>query len=87
MLTQLQLSGALRNLAGIAFGRFTDVPDDSDFEQRPLDDLLRGVARRCAVPCLANIPLGHIPDQWTLPLGAVAELDADARTLSIIPNA
>ena len=37
--------------------------------------------RQCT--CLVNIPLGHIADQWTVPLGAVARLDADARTLTI----
>ena len=28
-------------------------------------------------------PDGHIADQWTLPLGAPAELDAEARTLHV----
>jgi muramoyltetrapeptide carboxypeptidase len=83
MLTQLRLSGALLGVAGIAFGRFTDMPEDTAHEGRPLLDLLGEVARQCDVPCLANIPLGHIADQWTVPLGAVAELDANARTLSI----
>jgi len=83
MLTQLRLSGALGRVAGIAFGHFTDVPDEPSNEQRPLADLLRDVARRCDVPCLANIPLGHIADQWTIPLGAFAELDADAGTIQI----
>jgi muramoyltetrapeptide carboxypeptidase len=35
------------------------------------------------VPALAGIPLGHVNDQWTIPLGAHAELDADARTLHV----
>ena len=83
MLTQLRLSGALASVAGIAFGRFTDMPEDTAHEARPLLDLLVEVARQCGVPCLANIPLGHIADQWTIPLGAVAELDADARTLTV----
>src|SRR5262245_926692 len=84
MLTQLRLSGALLGVTGIAFGRFTDIPEDMGHEGRPLLDLLGEVARQCDIPCLANIPLGHIADQWTVPLGAVAELDANARTLSII---
>jgi muramoyltetrapeptide carboxypeptidase LdcA involved in peptidoglycan recycling len=28
--------------------------------------------------------MGHIADQWTIPLGAIAELDADARTLHVV---
>lgn len=83
MLTQLYLSGALARVAGIAFGHFTEIPDEPGHETRPLLDLLREVAAGCDVPCLANIPLGHIADQWTVPLGAFAELDADSRTLTV----
>jgi muramoyltetrapeptide carboxypeptidase len=83
MLTQLRLSGSLDRVAGIAFGRFTEIPEDVNNENRALEDLLREVADQCAVPCIASIPVGHIADQWTLPLGRTAVLDADAKTLTI----
>jgi muramoyltetrapeptide carboxypeptidase len=83
MLTQLRLSGSLDRIAGIAFGRFTEIPEDTNDEDRPLEDLLREVADQCAVPCIASIPVGHIADQWTIPLGRTAVLDADAKTLTI----
>jgi muramoyltetrapeptide carboxypeptidase len=83
MLTQLRLTGALDRIVGIAFGHFTDIPDDQSNEARSLDDLLAEVADQCGVPCVARIPLGHIDDQWTLPLGRTAVLDADAKTLTI----
>ena len=35
------------------------------------------------VPAVAGIPLGHIEDQWTIPLGAMAELDATGGTLHV----
>ena len=35
------------------------------------------------VPALFGIPVGHIEQQWTIPLGAGATLDADARTLQV----
>jgi muramoyltetrapeptide carboxypeptidase len=83
MLTQLRLAGVFEQLAGIAFGHFTDIPLEPTDEQRPLSDVLREIASHCGIPCLANIPLGHVADQWTVPLGAIAQLDADARTLTI----
>jgi muramoyltetrapeptide carboxypeptidase len=83
MLTQLRLAGALDRLAGIGFGHFTDIPDDETNAERSLDDVLQEVADRAKVPCLARIPLGHIDDQWTIPLGAMAELNADAKTLVV----
>ena len=87
MLTQLRLSGALAACAGIIFGQFTDIPRDAPEESlgaRGLDDVLAEVASALGVPCIAGAPIGHVADQWTLPLGAQAELDADARTLRIL---
>jgi muramoyltetrapeptide carboxypeptidase len=84
MFTQLRLSGSLDQLAGIALGRFTEIPEESATESRPLLDLLYELADQCAVPCLADLPIGHTPDQWTIPLGATAELDADNKTLMVI---
>ncbi|HEY4219532.1 MAG TPA: LD-carboxypeptidase [Gemmatimonadaceae bacterium] len=83
MLTQLRLAGALDRLAGIAFGHFSDIPDDATNAERSLDDVLQEVADHAKVPCLARIPLGHIDDQWTIPLGTMAEINADARTLVV----
>jgi muramoyltetrapeptide carboxypeptidase len=77
MLTQLRLSGALDRVAGIAFGGFTDIPDDPANAERPLEQVLRELAERVGVPCVMNFPIGHVPDHVTLPLGAIAELDAD----------
>jgi muramoyltetrapeptide carboxypeptidase len=86
MLTQLRLSGSLDRVAGIAFGYFTEIPDDSANAQCPIDRVLQETADRLGVPCIAGIPMGHCDAQWTIPLGAVAELDADARTLTVHAN-
>jgi len=83
MLTQLRATGALDRVSAIAFGHFSEIPEDQSNEIRSLDDLLTEVADQCGVPCVASIPLGHIDDQWTIPLGRMAVLDADAKTLTI----
>ena len=84
MLRQLELSGALGALAGIAFGQFTEGSDATDVTARRLDEVLGEAAELAGVPAIAGIPMGHIDDQWTLPLGTMAELDADARTLRVL---
>lgn len=84
MFTQLRLSGALDQLAGLALGQFTEIPEEPAGDTRPLLDLLYEVADQCAVPCVADLPIGHTADQWTIPLGATAELDADSKTLMVI---
>jgi muramoyltetrapeptide carboxypeptidase len=85
MLQQLLLSGALRGLRGLVVGQFTDVPADDDGCDRPLDDVLVELADRLRVPCLAGVPVGHVDEQWTLPLGAAATLDATAGRLDVEP--
>lgn len=86
MLLQLRLSGALQSCAAIAFGAFTNLGEkDSGLGgSRTLDAVLQEAADRAGVPALAGIPMGHVDDQWSMPLGLEAELDADARTLTVI---
>lgn len=83
MLTQLRLSGALDGCVGIAFGHCTNCDAQADDGARSLEDVVGECANALAVPALLGIPLGHIDDQWTLPLGAVATLDASHRTLHV----
>lgn len=85
MLTQLALAGVTRGLAGVAFGRFTEIrPRRAD---RPLATVLEEWARTVGVPAVAGLPFGHVADTWTLPLGVRARLDADARTVAILEPA
>ena len=83
MLTQLRLSGALGDVAGIVFGQFTDIPDEPANAERPLRRALAEAAERRGVPCLSDFAVGHVDDQFTIPLGATVVLDADAGTLTI----
>jgi muramoyltetrapeptide carboxypeptidase len=87
MLTQLRLTGALDRVAGIVFGQFTDIPDDPTNAERPIERLLAETADQLGVPCVGNFPIGHVDDHVTLPLGAVAELDADRGELRVVVHA
>ena len=83
MLRQLALNGALARVTGIAYGQFSEGTEPGDANSRDLDDVLCEAADIAGVPAVAGIPLGHVDDQWTMPLGAMAELDADRRTLHV----
>ncbi len=74
MLRQLILSGALARVAGLCFGAFTDRGDERDAATRSLDVLFKEAAAHVRGPVVSNAPIGHIPDQCTLPLGARGEL-------------
>jgi muramoyltetrapeptide carboxypeptidase len=83
MLTQLLLAGAFDGCAGLVFGQFTDCPDTTEDGTRSLDAIVREVADTLQVPTLLGVPVGHISDQWTVPLGATAHVDADTATLTM----
>jgi muramoyltetrapeptide carboxypeptidase len=84
LLTQLRLSGALRGVQAIIFGECTNCPEEGDDGARSLDDVLGELADRLRVPCLAGVPIGHVPEQWTVPLGRIGELDAEARRVTVV---
>jgi len=83
MLQQLMLSGALNGCRAIVFGECVKCPDDAGGGGRPFDEVLGEIAEELGVPCLAGVPVGHIDEQWTIPLGATAELDTRARRLTV----
>ncbi|AHG91906.1 peptidase U61 LD-carboxypeptidase A [Gemmatirosa kalamazoonensis] len=84
MLRQLLLADALTGCRALVFGHCTDCADAAGGDGRhSLADLVGEAAELLGVPAVVGVPVGHITDQWTLPLGARAELDADARTLHV----
>jgi muramoyltetrapeptide carboxypeptidase len=86
MLRQLLLAGLLDDVRAIVFGACTNCPETADDGSRRLDEVIFEVAEALEIPALSGVPVGHIANQWTLPLGAPAVLDADRRTLSVLPN-
>jgi muramoyltetrapeptide carboxypeptidase len=86
-LEQLKMAGKLDGLAGVVVGELKDC-DWS--EQRPeaprnrsIEDVLERHLAPLGVPVLYRLPLGHGKHLATIPLGVMATLDADARTLTI----
>ena len=83
MLTQLRLSGALSQIVGLVVGHFTDAAPGHELSPQSLDQLIAEAADVAGVPAIVGAPLGHIDDQWTIPLGATGRLDAEALTLTV----
>ena len=84
MLHQLERAGLTDGVRALAFGRFSEAPDD---EIHPVADALREFAERLRVPAVMDLPFGHVEHNCTLPVGVRASLDADAGTLEILEAA
>lgn len=86
MLTQLWLAGRLQQVAGLAFGKFTDVPSVSG-NSYSVEEVLRQRCEPLGVPFISGLMIGHVSDQTVVPIGINAELDADAGTLRLLERA
>ncbi|MEO8192941.1 MAG: LD-carboxypeptidase [Gemmatimonadales bacterium] len=84
MMRQLLLAGALERCVAIVAGDFRPPDSENAADKRAIDEVLAEAADEAGIPCLAGAPFGHIRDQWTIPLGAVAELDTDDISLHVI---
>jgi muramoyltetrapeptide carboxypeptidase len=86
MLTQLGQAGILGGLAGVVFGQCTDcvAKGTEGYGGFTLSDILRHHLGRLGVPAYQGGFFGHIVDQFILPLGVNAEINADAGTIKLL---
>jgi muramoyltetrapeptide carboxypeptidase len=87
MLAHLRAAGALDRLAGVAIGRFTELERRGADGALGLEEVLETYLLPLGIPVAHGFPVGHIDDQWTLPLGVRARLDADAGDLELLEAA
>ncbi len=88
MLTQLALAGILKDVAGIIFGQCTECKDkDPGLVNFALSDIFRQHFEPLNIPVFQGAFIGHMPDQFTIPVGIEAEMDATAATLKLLQPA
>jgi muramoyltetrapeptide carboxypeptidase len=83
MFTQLRLAGKLQSAAGILVGECKDCPPPNHDSAYSLGEVIDYLLGDLNIPVLYGLSFGHTVDQVTLPLGAVAQLDADKQTLTV----
>jgi muramoyltetrapeptide carboxypeptidase len=85
MLTQLWLAGKLQVAAGIVLGKFQRSEPSGEFlPSYSLEEVFRTRLEPLQIPVVSNFQFGHVRTKLTLPVGALAELHADNKTLSIV---
>jgi muramoyltetrapeptide carboxypeptidase len=87
MLAHLRAVGALARLRGVLIGRFTGLKRHMDDGSFGVDQVLAHYLGALGVPVLNGLPIGHIDDQWTIPLGVRARVDADAGSVELLEAA
>lgn len=88
MLTQLSLAGVLGRLKGVVFGQCTDCgPAGPSYGGFTLSEVLQQHLEPLGVPAFQGGQFGHVANQYSLPLGIEAEIDAAAGTIRLLEPA
>lgn len=87
VLAHLRTVGALDRLAGVVVGQFTEMKKATPDGALGFDEILETYFGPLEVPVASGFPIGHVDDQWTLPLGVRARLDAEAGEVDLLEAA
>ncbi|WP_425292409.1 S66 peptidase family protein [Allosphingosinicella indica] len=88
MLTQLALAGILGRVAGLVFGQCTDCrASGASYGGFTVNEVLQQHLAPLGVPVFQGALFGHVANQFSLPVGCEAEIDADAGTIRILEPA
>lgn len=84
LFTQLCNAGVFDQIAGIAFGQFTDSSQrPTSVPQRSVQEICQEFAVMAQKPAIMNLQYGHTSQKWTLPIGVLAEIDGTKGTMKI----
>jgi muramoyltetrapeptide carboxypeptidase len=88
MLTQLALGGVLRKVAGVVFGQCSNCRNPGpSYGGFTLSEVLKQHLEPLGVPAFQGALFGHVANQFSLPVGIRAEIDATAGTIRILEPA
>ncbi|NGX42877.1 MAG: putative murein peptide carboxypeptidase [Chlamydiae bacterium] len=86
MLRQLKLAGLLDNPAGVILCSWKGCSGKRPNKTLALEHIFKEYFAHTRYPVLFGFPSGHISDQLTLPLNAIAELDATNKALYLLES-
>ncbi|WP_407351171.1 LD-carboxypeptidase [Luteimonas sp. R10] len=84
MLSTLKLMGALDRIAGFIFGECTDCDPGEGYGSLTLEQILDDHIRPLNIPAYRGAMIGHIRQQFIVPVGGRVEMDADAGTFRLL---
>lgn len=86
MLTHLREAGMMNELAGFVFGKCTNCSDGTQ-PTFSLEQVLKHHIEPLGIPAIYGADISHEDDNFTLPIGLQAELNADVGTITLLEEA
>ncbi len=87
MLTQLRLAGLLGRVRGFVFGSCSRCGPGEGYGSLTLEEVLDEHVKPLGVPAYEGAMIGHQERQFTVPIGALVEMDADSGTIAMLEPA
>ena len=86
--SQLKMAGKFDHLEGVIIGKLTRRPTEPSDDENSFTmmEVLEQYFSKLGVPVLANFPIGHYKHNISLPIGIMAEIDADKQLIHILVN-
>ncbi len=84
MLSTLKLMGALDRIAGFIFGECTDCDPGEGYGSLTLDEIFDDHLKPLGIPAYRGAMIGHIREQFIVPVGGRVEMDADAGSFRLL---
>lgn len=85
LLNQLRMAGKFNNVAGIIVGDFANTETKKKWTLT-LDEVFDDYFKDLNVPVVKGFKIGHCEPHFAVPLGVPAKLDANTKTLIILPG-
>lgn len=87
MFSTLKLMGALDQIAGFIFGECTDCDPGNGYGSLTLSQILDDYITPLKIPAYSGAMIGHIREQFIVPVGGRVEMDADAGSFRLLEPA
>lgn len=84
MFSTLKLMGALDKLAGFIFGDCSDCNPGDGYGSLTLDQIFDDYILPLKIPAYRGAMIGHIREQFIVPVGGKVEMDADAGSFRLL---
>ncbi len=84
MLSQMRLAGLLSQVAGLVLGQFSGCRADEGKDSLTIEQIFAELTGGLSIPILANLPYGHVPVSYSVPLGVLGRLDSKSGSLQLL---
>ncbi len=87
MFCQLKNAGILGVIKGFIFGKCTNCKPSAGYGSVTLDQLFNDYIKPLKIPAYTGAVIGHIAEQFILPVGAKVHVDASLGTIALMEPA